>query len=68
MEKNTHVVCRFHYPLPLMHETKILEPFQINGNDPFSQQYVQTKTILFFQYLKDLKENDDISFFEYLNS
>jgi len=21
----------------------------------------------FFQYLKDLKENDDISFFEYLN-
>jgi hypothetical protein len=44
------------------------EPFQINGNDPFSQQCVQTKTILFFQYLKDLKENDDISFFEYLNS
>jgi hypothetical protein len=44
------------------------EPFRINGNDPFSQQYVQTKTMLFFQHLKDLKENDDISFFEYLNS
>jgi hypothetical protein len=52
MEKNTHVVCRFHYPLPLMHETKILEPFQINGNDPFSQQYFQTQANKIFQSLK----------------
>ncbi len=29
-------VCRFHYPLPPMCETKILEPLEINGNYPFS--------------------------------
>jgi hypothetical protein len=36
-KKKNHVVCRFHYPLLLMCETKNLKPFQINGNDPFSQ-------------------------------
>ncbi len=41
-KKKTHVVCRFHYPLPPMCEIKILKPFQINGNYPFSQQYLQT--------------------------
>jgi hypothetical protein len=51
-----------------MHETKKLEPFQINGDYPFSQQYFQTQTNKIFQSLKDLKENDDISFFEYPNS
>ncbi len=46
---NTHVrvrkkpfVYRFHYPLPPMCETKILKPLQMNGNYPFSQQYLQT--------------------------
>jgi len=34
-EKN-HVFCRFHYPVPPIHETKNLEPLQINGNYPFS--------------------------------
>jgi hypothetical protein len=66
-KKKNHVVCRFHYPLPPMHATKILEPFQINGNYPFSQQYLQTqakKISIFKRFLK----NDDISFFEYLNS
>jgi hypothetical protein len=54
--------------MPPMRETKNLEPLQINGNYPFSQQYLQTQANTIFQYLKDLKENDDISFFEYLNS
>jgi hypothetical protein len=36
-KKKNHVVCRFHYPLPPMRETKNLEPLQINENDPFSQ-------------------------------
>jgi len=35
-----------------MHETKILEPLQINGNDPFSQQYFQTQAKKTFQSLK----------------
>jgi hypothetical protein len=39
-KKTNHVVCRFHYPLPPMHETKNFKPFQINGNYPFSQQYL----------------------------
>jgi len=53
MLKKNHVVCRFHYPLPLMHETKNIEPFQINGNDPFSQQYFQTQAKKKIKSLKD---------------
>ncbi len=49
-----------------MHETKNLEPFQINGNYPFSQQYFHTQAKK-IKSLKILKENDNISFFEYLN-
>ncbi len=52
---NTHIhvrkknhVCRFHYQLPLMHETKILEPFQINGDYPFSQNTSKHKQIKYF--------------------
>ncbi len=33
-----------------------------------SQQYLHTQANKIFQYLKDLKENDDRSFFEYINS
>ncbi len=66
--KNKNHVCRFHYPLPPMHETKNLESLQINGNDPFSQQCLQTQANKIFQFLKDLRENEDISFTEYLNS
>jgi hypothetical protein len=36
MLKKNHVVCRFHYLRPFMHETKILKPLQINENYPFS--------------------------------
>ncbi len=35
-KKKNHVVCRFHYSLPSMRETKKLKPFQINENYPFS--------------------------------
>jgi hypothetical protein len=48
-------------------QTKILEPLQMNGNYPFSQHYFHTQANKIFQYLRDLKENDDISFFEYVN-
>jgi hypothetical protein len=72
---NTHVHVRkktilfvdFITHCPLMHETKILQPLQINGNYPFSQQYFQTQENKIFQSLKDSFLNDDISFFEYLN-
>ncbi len=66
-KKKNHV-CRFHYQLPPMHETKMVEPFQINGDYPFSQEYFQTQANKIFQSLKYLEENDDISVFEYLNS
>jgi hypothetical protein len=39
-KKKYHVVYRFHYPLPPMYDIKIIEPLQINGNYPFSQQYL----------------------------
>ncbi len=51
-----------------MRETKNLMPFQIDGNYPFSQHYIHTQIKKKFQSLKDLKENEDISFFEFLNS
>ncbi len=51
--KKNHVVYKVHYPLPLMHEKK-KKPFQINGNYPFSQQYLQTQAI-FFSIFKRLK-------------
>jgi hypothetical protein len=35
-KKKNHVVCRFHSPLPFMHETIFLKPLQMNGNYPFS--------------------------------
>jgi hypothetical protein len=50
-----------------MHETKILEPLQINGNYPFSQQYFHTQANKIFQFVKKKFKNDNISFFEYLN-
>jgi len=55
--KKNHVVYIFHYPLPPMCETKILEPFQINENDPFSQQYLHTqaKQNISIFFLKKLK-------------
>jgi hypothetical protein len=50
-----------------MHETKILEPLQINGNYPFSQQYFHTQANKIFQFVEKKNLNDNISFFEYLN-
>jgi len=35
-------------------------------NYPFSEQYLQTQANKIFQSLKNLKENDNISFSEYL--
>ncbi len=65
--RKNNVVYRFHYPLPCMCETKILEPLLTNGNYPFSQQYFHTQAKKKIQSSKNLKENGDISFFEYLN-
>jgi hypothetical protein len=50
-----------------MCETKLLKPLQININNPFSQQYLQTQANKIFQSLKYLNEDDDISFFKHLN-
>jgi hypothetical protein len=47
-KKKEKVICRFHYPLPPMSETKILQTFQINGNYPFSQQHFHTQAKCIF--------------------
>jgi hypothetical protein len=49
-KKKNHVVYRFYHPLPPMRETKILKPLQMNGNYPFSQQYLHTQAKKIFQY------------------
>jgi hypothetical protein len=35
-------VCKFHYPLPPMHETKIFKPLKINGIYLFFKKYLNT--------------------------
>jgi len=51
--KKKNNVCRFHYPLPPMHETKNLEPLQIDGNYSFSQQYFHTQAkYIYFKFGK----------------
>ncbi len=50
-----------------MCETKILVPFQIDGSYPFLQHYFHTQIKYIFQSLRYLKENEDISFFKFLN-
>jgi len=65
--RKNNVVYKFHYPLPCMCEAKILKPLFMNGNYPFSQQYFHTQANKIFQSSKILKENGDISFYEYLN-
>jgi len=64
--RKNNFVYRFHYPLPCMCETKKLEPLLTNGNYPFSRQYFHTQANKIFQSSKNLKENSDISFYEYL--
>jgi hypothetical protein len=49
-------VNRFHYPFPPMREIQFSEPFQINWNYPFSQQYLHTQANLFFNLWKLKKE------------
>jgi len=66
LKKNN--VCKFRYPLPPMCETKFFKPLQIDGNDPFSQQYLHAQAKNIFQSLKNLKENEDISFLKFINS
>jgi hypothetical protein len=43
------------------------ETFQIYGNYPFSQKYFHTQAKNIFQFLKDLKKNEDVSFSKFLN-
>jgi len=49
-----------------MHEIKKLRPFEINGNNPFSKQYLHTQAKNIFQSLKYFKNNDNISFLKTL--
>jgi hypothetical protein len=64
VRRKNHVVCKLHYSLLPMLETKNLQSFEKNGNDPFSKQYLQTQASKIFQSLKDLNENTYISFFQ----
>jgi len=51
-----------------MRETKNLKPLQIDGNYSFSQRYFNTQAKKKIQFLKYVKENEDISFSKFLNS
>jgi len=67
-KKKNHVVHRFCYPWLSRCEIEILKPFdlktlEMNENYPFSKQYLHTQANTIFQYLKILKENENISFF-----
>jgi hypothetical protein len=64
-KKKNHVVYRYHYPFPPMHETKILDPLEIDGIYPFSKKYLNTKVKKIFQSLKYLKVNETISFLNF---
>ncbi len=56
VRKKNHVVCRFQYQLPPMHETKSLEPLQMNGNYLFSQQYLHAHKQFFFSIFERYKK------------
>jgi hypothetical protein len=66
-KKKNHVVHRFHYSWLPRCEIEILKPFDLktletNENYPFSKPYLHTQANTIFQSLKNLKENEDISF------
>ncbi len=42
-KKKNHVICKFHYSLPPMLETKNLQSFEKNGNYPFSKKKLHTQ-------------------------
>jgi len=54
-----------HY-LPCV-KKKILEPLGIDGIYLFKKKHLNTQINNIFEYLKDLKANENVSFFEFLN-
>ncbi len=49
-----------------MNKTTILKPLEFLINLPFSKKYLQQATI-FFEFLKDFKVDENITFFENFN-
>jgi hypothetical protein len=54
-KKKNHVVCEFHYPLPLMSKTTILKPFELKEDLPFSKKNCNNKQQQILKILKILK-------------
>jgi hypothetical protein len=50
-----------------MNKTIILKPFELKEDLPFRKKYLQQQAIKVFEFLKDFKTNENITFSEFLN-
>jgi hypothetical protein len=66
--KKNKAICRFHYPLPPMWETKILEPLTPNENLSVSIDSFKKQATKIFQSLRDLNINTNLTFQQFLES
>ena len=62
--KNGQPVCRFHYPLPPMENTMILEP--LNHNEIKNLNYLKNKYKEIFEFLKEQGTGMKMTFDEFL--
>jgi hypothetical protein len=62
--KKGQSICRFHYPLPPMKQTTILEPLE--NTDAKTLLYLQNKAKDIFLYLKQLETGIDMKFEDFL--
>ncbi len=50
-----------------MNKTTILKPLELKEDLPFSKKYLQQQATKKFEFLKDFKIDENITFFEILN-
>lgn len=60
--------CRFHYPLPPLNATMILEPLDTSADCLWSKEHLQSQANKIFQFWKDFHVNTDITYRDFLNS
>ena len=63
--KKCQSLCRFHYPLPLMKKTLVLQPLEDMNECNFS--FLKEKDKKIFIFLKDLGTGIEMKFEEFLN-
>jgi hypothetical protein len=50
-----------------MNKTTILKPLELKEDLHFRKCFLQQKAIKLFEFLKDFKTNENITFYEFLN-